>query len=155
MDNTDLTKLVQEVSLTSFRRPFKHVAVFNSRLRTTGGRYDLRDHHIDINPKMYQHYGKQVLIGIIKHELCHYHLHLTGSGYQHRDAAFKKLLLQVGGSRYAPALPQQVGKNKYQYVCRKCGHRYQRQRRINLKKYVCGHCHGHLQLITERGESYA
>lgn len=34
---------------------------------------------------------------IIKHELCHYHLHLRGMGYKHRDADFKTLLAQVGG----------------------------------------------------------
>ena len=38
------------------------------------------------------------LIGIIKHELCHYHLHLEGKGYQHRDKDFKELLKKVGGT---------------------------------------------------------
>ncbi len=42
------------------------------------------------------------LIGIIKHELCHYHLHRLGLGYQHKDRDFKTLLQKVGGSCYAP-----------------------------------------------------
>ncbi len=42
------------------------------------------------------------LVGIIKHELTHYHLHLLGLGYRHRDRNFKILLKKVGGSRYAP-----------------------------------------------------
>ena len=35
------------------------------------------------------------LISIIKHELCHYHLHQEGKGYKHRDQDFKDLLKKL------------------------------------------------------------
>lgn len=44
-----LQKLVETTSLDHFNQPFKHKAYFNSRLRTTGGRYVLSTHHIEIN----------------------------------------------------------------------------------------------------------
>ncbi|MDT4035241.1 SprT family protein, partial [Staphylococcus hominis] len=41
MNNKMLQKLVETTSLDHFNQPFKHKAYFNSRLRTTGGRYVL------------------------------------------------------------------------------------------------------------------
>ena len=54
--------------------------------------------------------GEKELIGIIKHELCHYHLHLEGKGYQHQDQEFKKLLKKVGAPRFCTPLPGQTSK---------------------------------------------
>lgn len=146
MTDQELTALVQRISQTDFQRPFRHPARFNRRLRTTGGRYLLKSHVIEINPRFTEAFNQSVLIGIIKHELCHYHLHLAGAGYQHRDRAFKQLLKQVGGLRFAPVLPDQV--TFYQYRCQRCGQLYQRRRRVNLKKYRCGRCHGKLVAVA-------
>ncbi|TYO58415.1 SprT family protein, partial [Enterococcus faecium] len=49
MTQEELQQLVEEISLKSFQLPFKHQAMFNPRLRTTGGRYHLNDHHLDFN----------------------------------------------------------------------------------------------------------
>ena len=38
----NLTKYVQEVSLEDFGRPFLHQAIWNPRLRSTGGRFSKR-----------------------------------------------------------------------------------------------------------------
>ncbi|EMP3376764.1 TPA: SprT family protein, partial [Enterococcus faecium] len=46
MTQEELQQLVEEISLKSFQLPFKHQAMFNPRLRTTGGRYHLNDHHL-------------------------------------------------------------------------------------------------------------
>lgn len=80
MDNRELQKLVEEISLKDFNRRFKHLASFNPRLRTTGGRYLLRSHNIEINKKYLDERGIDEIIGIIKHELCHYHLHIGKRG---------------------------------------------------------------------------
>ncbi len=80
MTEQQLQALVEELSLRYFKRPFIHRAYFNRRLKTTGGRYLLMSHDIEINEKMLTKHGKAILIGTIKHELCHYHLHLTGQG---------------------------------------------------------------------------
>lgn len=141
MTDSELQTLVEEISLTVFKRPFCHHALFNRRLKTTGGRYHLNDHHLDFNPAIIEKYGLAELIGVIKHELCHYHLHLTGGGYRHKDADFKRLLAQSGGTRYAPPL---VEKKVHCYYCEK-GHEIFRQRKLNTKQYVCGICHGKLQ----------
>lgn len=146
MTDQALTALVQQVSQTYLQRPFQHTARFNRRLRTTGGRYLLKSHVIEINPRFTEAFNQSVLIGIIKHELCHYHLHLAGAGYQHRDRAFKQLLQQVGGLRFAPALPDQAA--TYHYRCQRCGQLYQRRRRVDLKKYRCGRCHGMLVAVA-------
>ena len=68
---------------------FIHQALFNPRLITTGGRYLLYSHNIEINKKYLDQLGMDELIGIIKHELCHYHLHLEGKGYKHRIRILK------------------------------------------------------------------
>jgi hypothetical protein len=72
MTDQELQKLVEQISLQFFCKPFRHLARFNSRLKTTGGRYLLRTHDIELNPRHLQEHGVEELIGIIKHELCHY-----------------------------------------------------------------------------------
>lgn len=144
----ELQKLVQEVSLKYFGRQFKHQVKINKRMTTTGGRYHLDDHHIEINAHFLVPQYYQELIGIIKHELTHYHLHLNHRGYRHQDHDFKVLLNKVGGSRYAPDIGlRRKSKAKYLYVCTVCGQKYWRVRRLDLRRYACGHCKGKLKLV--------
>ena len=148
MTEEELQKLVENVSRTSFGRQFKHQVKINKRMTTTGGRYHLDDHHIEINAHFLAPQYRQELIGIIKHELTHYHLHLNHRGYRHQDHDFKVLLNKVGGSRYAPDIGlRRKRKAKYLYICTVCGQKYWRVRRLNLRRYACGHCKGKLKLV--------
>ncbi|WP_146622997.1 SprT family protein [Enterococcus florum] len=144
MTDQELQRLVEKISMDFFHLPFLHRANFNSRLRTTGGRYHLKTHDLDFNPLVFQMYGGQELIKVIKHELCHYHLHLAGKGYQHKDQDFKRLLSKTGGSRYVQPLVKEA---THSYKCRSCGTLILRRRKINTARYVCGNCHGRLLYI--------
>ncbi|SEN39420.1 SprT family protein [Lihuaxuella thermophila] len=146
MTDQELQKWVEELSLIHFGAPFTHEARFNSRLRTTGGRYHLSDHRIEMNPDHLRVHGKEVFAKIILHELCHYHLHLQGKGYRHRDPEFRALLNRVGGLRYAPPLqPPKNREAKYLLICKQCGKTYPRKRRVDISRYVCGGCRGPLE----------
>lgn len=149
MKDEELQELVETISVKWFHRPFKHEARFNSRLRTTGGRYLLHSHDIEMNPKQLAYYGREEFIRIIKHELCHYHLHLQGKGYRHRDREFKDLLKQVDGARYCQVIPGTRNRHhqRHRYRCKSCGAAYVRKRRINTDRYVCGKCRGRLKKI--------
>ncbi|KRM75486.1 SprT family protein [Secundilactobacillus collinoides] len=156
MTDQELQRLVETISERDFGKPFRHQAVFNARLKTTGGRYHLKDHHIDINPKMLTEFGESTLEGIIKHELCHYHLHLAGYSGQHRTKAFQQLLKSVGGLRYAPRLATQSKRKPKRiliYQCEQCGQRFVRQRRVDTTKFVCSRCRGRLLLLQIREAS--
>lgn len=144
MQQVQLQQLVQRVSQTVFGQPFLHEARFNTRLRTTGGRYLLRTHDLEFNPVFVA--DERTFLGIIKHELVHYHLHLQGKGYQHRDADFKQLLAQVDGLRFAPKIATR--KHYWLYACTN-GHEIARQRRIKTQRYVCAQCQGRIRLIGE------
>lgn len=152
MEEFQLQGLVEKLSLEFFQKPFKHKAIFNNRLRTTGGRYLLKSHNIEINRKYLEQLGKEELIGIIKHELCHYHLHLEGKGYQHRDADFKKLLKKVGAPRFCNVLPDHPERKRtyklHVYKCSHCGQVFKRKRAVNVLRYVCGKCRGKLIKIN-------
>lgn len=90
------------------------------------------------------------ILGIIKHELTHYHLHLAGLGYQHRNRDFKNLLTTVGGSRYTPDIGLRRRQNRnYLYECEDCQFQYPRVRKVNTQKYRCGRCRGRLRLIRK------
>ena len=149
MNDQALQGLVEKISSEDFGRKFKHRAFFNGRLRTTGGRYRLQDHDIEINPKMLTEHGSNVLIGIIKHELCHYHLHLEGKGYKHKDPEFKALLKKVDGLRYAPELKsEKPGVERfYIYECEKCVILSQRRRRDDTARFVSSKCRGNIKLV--------
>ncbi|WP_068986763.1 MULTISPECIES: SprT family protein [Lysinibacillus] len=152
MNNEELQGLISRISLESFQKPFMHQAYFNPRLRSTGGRYLLQSHNIEINPKAYELYGINELEGIVRHELCHYHLHLEGKGYQHRDKDFRELLKKVGAPRFCSALQTAKTSRKkqrrlYTYRCVKCQHIYVRKIRMNVEKYCCSKCLGRLKLV--------
>lgn len=148
-DAIELQKLVETISIDVFHKPFRHHAIYNKRLRTTGGRYMLSDHSIQINPLVFEVYGMDELIGVIKHELCHYHLHLEGKGYQHRDKDFKDLLEVTNSPRYCrPLAPRnQRTSVTYQYKCQSCKLIYDRRRRVDVKKYRCGKCAGKIKKV--------
>ncbi|QPC48199.1 SprT family protein [Mangrovibacillus cuniculi] len=144
MTNEELQQLVEDLSVTYFHKKFVHRAYFNSRLKTTGGRYLLKSHNIDINPGYIPF--KEELKGIILHELCHYHLHIEGRGYKHGDEDFKRLLKRVGAPRFCtPLQPRAKQTVKYIYECTTCHMQYPRKRRMDTKKYACGKCRGKLK----------
>jgi SprT-like protein len=148
MEDRELQQWVEHVSLTSFGRPFVHQARFNRRLRSTGGRYFTKSHDIEISWSQLETFGKEEVETIIKHELCHYHLHLLKMGYQHRDEDFKRLLKQVGGSRYCRSLPQAASKKqpyRYRLECVDCRTEYYRKRKTDVSKFACGKCRGKLK----------
>ena len=143
MNEHELQQLTMEISRTSFHREFTHKITYNRRLRSSGGRYLLKTGNIEINPLVEQELGLEALVGVIKHELCYYHLHQTGGGYRHRDADFKRLLHQVGGSRFV----ERMKEPNFIYECTACHHRYPRMRKMNTNRYVCGKCRGKLILL--------
>ncbi|WP_102693756.1 SprT family protein [Rummeliibacillus pycnus] len=150
MKDCDLQQLVSDISERVFQKPFRHQAYFNKRLRTTGGRYLLQSHNIEINPKAYEKYGLKEVEGIIRHELCHYHLHLEGKGYQHRDTDFRILLKKTNAPRFCSNLDQGNRRRRslkqYTYVCVNCGTIYQRKIRLNTARYCCSKCLGKLKI---------
>ncbi|PZE20802.1 SprT family protein [Paenibacillus xerothermodurans] len=150
MDDQQLQQWVERISLESFGRPFLHQARFNRRLTATGGRYFTKTHDIEISTRQYEQFGPEDVEKIIKHELCHYHLHLLKKGYQHRDADFKALLQTVGGTRFCKSLPTEKRPEPYRYklVCEACGTEYVRKRRVDPRRYVCGKCRGKLKLLA-------
>lgn len=150
MTDDVLQELVKETSDKVFQKSFLHVARHNGRLRTTGGRYMLSDHSIQINPLVLKKHGLEELIGVIQHELCHYHLHIEGKGYQHRDADFRKLLHETSSPRFCkPLAERNVESNSfYLYECEVCNLKYKRKRRVDILKYRCGKCAGAIKQVV-------
>lgn len=146
MTQNELQVLVMQISKKYFGLPFKHIARFNTRLKTTGGRYLLASHDLEFNFKMA---NLPEFEGIIKHELVHYHLHIKQRGYQHKDLDFKKLLAQVGGSRFAPSLKQGQTTRYFWLYCCENGHNIPRKRRFQEKNYCCGQCGEKIRFVGQ------
>ncbi|MBS4197259.1 SprT family protein [Lederbergia citri] len=159
MTNEELQLLTEELSTKFFHKSFNHIAFFNPRLRTTGGRYMLTSHNIEVNRYYFEEHGLDELVGIIKHELCHYHLHIEGKGYKHGDKDFRLLMKKVGAPRHCTPLKESKSKKPqlkiYYYKCTKCALGYQRRRRVNTKRYVCGKCRGTLEEVINKNESFS
>ncbi len=169
LDATGLTQLTQRISMERFHRPFVHQIAFNARLRACGGRYFPKTGHIEISWHHYLNFGLEEVEGIIKHELCHYHLHQQGLPSGHRDQTFKALLAAVGAPRYCRVLPpnqSNSGKNsknrksrakenvsqgkrepyRYRVVCNGCARYALRKRKMRIDRFRCGKCRGTLRL---------
>lgn len=144
MIDSELQLLVEKISAKVFNKAFVHSAKHNHRLRTTGGRYMLACHSIEINPKVLKVHGMEELIGVIKHELCHYHLHIEGRGYKHRDVDFRNLLQQTSSPRFCKPLVKRQRKQApiRVYECAACKLQYHRRRKMDVNKYRCGQCRG-------------
>ncbi|WP_163102423.1 SprT family protein [Peribacillus alkalitolerans] len=158
MNNQQLQRMTEEISISLFHKPFLHSVYFNARLKTTGGRYLLQSHNIEINERYLKEYGVEEIIGIIKHELCHYHLHIEGRGYQHKDQDFKELMKKVGAPRFCTPLKHYfreniTSKKLYIYECTGCTQKYRRKKRVNIDRYVCGKCKGRLKLVKTTDSS--
>lgn len=148
MTNEQLQQWVEQISEQAFGWTFDHQATFNSRLRSTGGRYFPRTHNIEISWQQWTEHGAAEVERIIKHELCHYHLHLQGRGHNHRDAEFKALLAKVGGSRFCKPLQSRAARPpKYTLQCKACGQTYLRRRKVDVRKFACGVCRGKLTYV--------
>ncbi|CQR48257.1 Protein SprT-like protein [Paraliobacillus sp. PM-2] len=145
MNALELHQLVNEISMTYFNKPFKDCVAFNERLRTTGGRYLPSKRKIELNSKFLTELGMEEFKGIIKHELCHYHLHIEGKGYKHGDREFRQLLKKTGSPRHCQPLPTMQNQTLLTYKCSGCNQRYNRRRRIDTNKYRCGKCSGKLK----------
>lgn len=150
LNEQQLYALVHEISLKYFNKPFIDKVRFNPRLRTTGGRYRPTVREIELNPKYLLEMNEAEFTGIIKHELCHYHLHIEGKGYKHGDRDFRELLKETGSPRHCNPLPSYRREKKHHYMCNSCHHVYNRQRRVNVNKYRCGKCGGKLKKIDPK-----
>jgi len=146
----DIQAAVGRISLRDFGWAFDHRATFNNRLRSTGGRFILRTENLEFNPKMFAQVDETVRTGIIRHELCHYHLYRQHKGYRHIDRDFKQLLQRVGGLRYAPRLTPVKPIHLWIYRCENCGQEGMRRRRFDTNRYVCSRCGGHFVLVGQR-----
>lgn len=58
-DNESLQTYVEDISLTYFGKPFRHRATFNNRLRTTGGRYHIQTHDLDLILRLLMSFQKK------------------------------------------------------------------------------------------------
>ena len=141
----ELWNLTNTLSEKYFFKPFRDNVVYNNRLRTTGGRYIPQTRTIELNP-LYKEADLDEFIGIIKHELCHYHLHIEGKGFKHSDQSFKDLLKKTGSPRFCRPLYENKELYKYTYVCHKCRTPYKRTRKVNVERVRCGKCHGKIYL---------
>lgn len=150
LDEQNLFNLTNELSKTYFQKPFKHTIKYNNRLRTTGGRYIPTLKTIEINPKYVLEMTQEHLIGIIKHELCHYHLHIEGKNFRDNDTDFITLINKIGAPKYCQPLPSSM--KRYIYMCKKCKLEYKRKRRVNVKKYKCGRCLEEITFIRIENE---
>ncbi len=120
----NLTDYVKTVSIEDFGWKFKHQALWNKRLRTTGGRFFPRMAMILIPNSMRNMALKP--FENCPYELCHYHLIFQGKGYSIL-IEISSLLAKVDGLRYAPKMQKRSGGELLHSIGVSCGHTYRHQ----------------------------
>ena len=89
---------------------------------------------------------------VIKHTILHEIAHALTGAEHHHDNVWQRTCLAIGGNgkRLASGIKHSYIKPKqyYTYKCSLCGHLFKRQRQIDITRYVCGNCKGHLTKLT-------
>ena len=138
LTNEGLLELTKKIADGSFHRKFKGTIKYNNRLTRTGGyttccKLKEGETNIDISFQHAKYLGKRELVGIIKHELCHYFLYIDKLPCDHKDATFISLAKQAGAPLHCGRL------NKYLYYCPHC-----KAYRVSISKFqnisLCGKC---------------
>lgn len=137
----------------AFYSIIKHVS-FNNRLRTSAGRAVrercCREHwHIELNPKYYQAYGLERVVGTYLHELAHVAAHVFYGDLGH-SKNFKRLCDEFGGTMNPGQGSRSPAANvtsdfleilpKWRYSCPGCGQSFIRIRRISARKIQQAYC---------------
>lgn len=155
MDTQDLYQLANSLSLQFWQKPLTIKVVWNTRLRSSAGRYiysKAGPQRIEVSYQEYIDYGLAEVVNILKHELCHFHLHQQNKAFQDGSVVFKQECQRVGAQ--LTAKPRAV---KYvQIFCSSCGQLlgYRQRIRKNLISSCCGSSlmRGKEVLITSQGE---
>lgn len=95
--NRNLFSLTEQVSKQFFNRPFNSTVEFNNRLRTAGGRCFVHEPNAPLEINFKVSANQELLVGVIKHELCHHFLAIDGFEDTGHGAKFQAMLQQVGG----------------------------------------------------------
>lgn len=128
----ELTQATQQIARDLFGRDFEGKVTYNKRLRRAAGRClgGVAGFPIEINPITPT--NKELLVEVIKHELCHYFLNKDGLPSGHGSKEFKTLLAQVGGITAKDTAnyklhPEKIGRkpkaksqSQSRYICLNC-----------------------------------
>lgn len=145
LHESELLSLTMQLSLAWWQRPFTGTVCWNSRLRTSAGRFSRQTQTIELNPRHSTHFGQAALEETIKHELIHYHFQGAGHG-----PIFRQEATRVGCARFCQPIPHPVRMHTYQ--CQGCGATFQRKRRFNTCRFRCARCQGIIRLVETRIE---
>lgn len=89
---------------------------------------------------------------VIKYTILHEIAHALAGAEHHHDNVWKAICKSIGGNgeRLASGIKHSYIKPKqyYTYKCSLCGHLFKRQRQIDITRYVCGNCKGHLTKLN-------
>lgn len=148
MNDSSLTILTEAVARDNFGRSFGGQAVFNNRFRSRGGDVNVKQSLIRVSRRLYDEHGREAVIGVLRHELCHLFLYRDGLAYTHRSKEFKDLAAAVGAPRFAPAINNDQQPRRYRrfyFACPACGSRFKTNSRLQS---FCPHCHKAMLLYT-------
>lgn len=148
MNDSSLTMLAEAVAKDTFGRSFSGQAVFNNRFRSRGGDVNVKQSLIRVSRRLYDEHGRDAVIGVLQHELCHLFLFRDGLPFTHRSKEFKDLAAAVGAPRFAPAIKKDRQPGRYRrfyFACPACGSRFKANARFQS---LCPHCHQAILLYT-------
>lgn len=118
--------------------------VWNNRIYRTIGRYiKYRDNkikpRIEISKKYIEYYPEEIT-NILVHEMIHHkypeekHSKIFIKEMNRLNIEFEELNIRIKSNQSIPG--------KYKYICsnKKCNSKTERNKKVNLERYVCGKC---------------
>jgi SprT-like protein len=136
--------LANKLSLHFWNHPCTIPVVWNGRLTSSMGRFIFSIKgkiripvKIELSKHAAQFINRDIFIGVMLHELCHYHLCRLGQPFDDHHPVFEKELARVGAiSTNTVQIPQKA----FQLLCSKCNKSIGVRKRINTKNYRSACC---------------
>jgi len=129
-DETELARRFEIYNRVYFEGKLPRVRIIYSNRMTSAGSYTPQIKVIKIGRKYHQIFPEEIN-DTLKHEMIHIR-HLK------HNRSFKEEAKRIGASVRANSHPALTRPPKYTYICKNCGRKYPRQKRLRMAS--CGVC---------------
>lgn len=132
---SELNEIAVNLCKEVLKDDFTGYIVWSNRMVKIAGNCN-SEGRIALNRKYYDRYGKEEIVGVLKHELAHYYVFKTYGLHNHETHLFKETLKKLKGPSVGKPMPRKV----HLYQCPNCKKIMYLPSKIEKGRFSCSKC---------------